>query len=109
MPAHRSRRFIAYVLLAAAWGGASAQVAPSVSLAEQMRGMLGKPPAAGTAAAPAAPVFAPAPSVASGGGLWAFHAPIVVSGHRGDGIPPPSCYRKSQQQGRKGCTSSKTF
>lgn len=77
MPSYRSRRFFASVLLAAAWGCASAQVAPSISLAEQMRGMLGKPAVAGT---PAAPVLAPTPPVAGGGGLGAFNAPIVVNG-----------------------------
>ena len=56
---------------------AAAQVAPSISLAEQMRGMLGKPAAGATAAAPA---FAPAPPVASGGGMGAFNAPIVAAG-----------------------------
>lgn len=65
------------LLLAAvvACAPAFAQVAPSISLAEQMRGMLGKPVKGGAAA----PAFAPAPAVASGG-LGAFNAPIVVDG-----------------------------
>jgi hypothetical protein len=77
------RKTLTLVLLAASLGQASAQVAPSISLAEQMRGMLGKPAAAGpagTTAAPAAPVFAPAPPVASGGGMGSFNAPIVANG-----------------------------
>lgn len=60
-------------------GLAAAQIAPSVSLAEQMRGMLAKP-AAGGGAAPAAPVFSPAPAVASASALAALNAPIVVNG-----------------------------
>lgn len=80
---------LAAALLAGAAGPALAQVAPSISLAEQMRGMLGKPAATAattattTAAAPAAaaaPVFTPAPAVASGGGVGVFNAPIVVNG-----------------------------
>jgi hypothetical protein len=77
------RKILTLALLAGALAQASAQVAPSISLAEQMRGMLGKPAAAGaagTAAAPAAPVFAPAPPVATGGGMGTFNAPIVVNG-----------------------------
>jgi len=72
-------RLRALSLAALAWvaTAAAAQVAPSVSLAEQMRGMLGKPAAAAPAAAPA---FAPAPAAAGGGSLGAFNAPIVVDG-----------------------------
>ena len=65
--------------LACAAGPALAQVAPAISLAEQMRGMLGKP-AAAAAATGAAPAFTPGPAVASGGGVGAFNAPIVVNG-----------------------------
>lgn len=72
------RKILALTTLACAALGASAQVAPSVSLAEQMRGMLGKPP--GSAAPAAAPAFTPAPPVASGvSGLGAFDAPIVAN------------------------------
>jgi hypothetical protein len=70
-------RTLALATLAWAATAATAQVAPSVSLAEQMRGMLGRPAAAGTAAAPA---FNPAPAAAPGGSLGAFNAPIVVDG-----------------------------
>jgi hypothetical protein len=71
---HRSV-IAALLALACATGTASAQVAPSLSLAEQMRGMLGKP----AGAAPAA--FAPAPAVAPGvQGLGSFDAPLVVNG-----------------------------
>lgn len=54
---------------------ALAQVAPSLSLADQMRGMLGKP-----AATPGAPAFSPAPAVTSASALAALNAPIVVNG-----------------------------
>lgn len=70
------RKILALTLLAGVSLHAAAQVAPSLSLAEQMRGMLGKSATPGTAAAPA---FAPAPPVASGG-MGAFNAPIVVNG-----------------------------
>jgi hypothetical protein len=76
LPFPRSLRLAAMALCLTA-GLASAQVAPSVSLAEQMRGMLGKPAAAGTAAAPA---FSPAPAVTSASALAALNAPIVVNG-----------------------------
>ena len=52
MPRPQILRFAAAVLACAA-GAATAQVAPSTSLAEQMRAMIGKPPAAGVAPAPA--------------------------------------------------------
>lgn len=69
----------ALAALACAAGAATAQVAPSISLAEQMRGMLGKPAAVGAAAAPQ--TFKPAPVAAPGvTGLGAFNAPIVVNG-----------------------------
>lgn len=64
--------------LACAAAPAFAQVAPSISLAEQMRGMLGKPAAGG--AATAAPTFAPAPAANGGANLGPFNAPIVVDG-----------------------------
>jgi maltooligosyltrehalose synthase len=71
-------RLFALAALCAAAVSASAQVAPSLSLAEQMRGMLGKPP---TAAAPTvAPTFSPAPAVTSASALTALNAPIVVNG-----------------------------
>ncbi|MFG6431873.1 DUF6683 family protein [Roseateles sp. LYH14W] len=56
------RALLAALALAAA--AAAAQVAPSLSLAEQMRSMIGKPPAAGTAAP--APAGGAAPLIASG-------------------------------------------
>lgn len=65
---------LSFAALALAAGAAGAQVAPSLSLAEQMRGMLGKPATAGAAPA-AAPVVAPAPAIASG-----VNAPLVASG-----------------------------
>lgn len=71
------RKTLALAALAGAALQATAQVAPSLSLAEQMRGMLGKPASAAPAAAPA---FAPAPAVANGGGMGVFNAPIVVDG-----------------------------
>ncbi|RTL36332.1 MAG: hypothetical protein EKK53_23225 [Burkholderiales bacterium] len=71
------RHILAVAALAGAALHATAQVAPSISLAEQMRGMLGKTASAAPAAAPA---FTPAPPVAAGGGLGAFNAPIVVDG-----------------------------
>ncbi len=62
------RRFLplrlALIALACAAGSAIAQVAPSLSLADQMRGMIGPPPAAGTA--PPAPTTGAAPVTASG-------------------------------------------
>lgn len=76
---HLRTRLCSFALaLACVAGPAAAQVAPSISLAEQMRGMLGKPPTAG-AAAPA-PTFTPAPPVAARGGLGTFNAPIVAAG-----------------------------
>lgn len=72
------RRWFALALLAGASLNAAAQVAPSVSLAEQMRGMLGKTATPGVAAP--APAFKPAPPVAAGSGMGAFNAPIVVNG-----------------------------
>ncbi|MFG6460783.1 DUF6683 family protein [Roseateles sp. DXS20W] len=75
------RKILALTTLACAALGASAQVAPSVSLAEQMRGMLGKPPAGAAPTAAPAPAFTPAPVITSGViGLGAFNAPIVASG-----------------------------
>ncbi|WP_457419865.1 DUF6683 family protein [Roseateles sp. P5_E7] len=56
------RTVVAALTCAAA--AATAQVAPSLSLAEQMRSMIGKPPAAGTAAP--APAGGAAPLIASG-------------------------------------------
>lgn len=74
------RKILALSTLACAALGASAQVAPSVSLAEQMRGMLGKAPAGATTAAAPAPAFTPAPVITSGvSGLGAFNAPIVAN------------------------------
>ena len=70
---------LAVAALCCTAGLAVAQVAPAVSLAEQMRGMLAKP-AAGGLAAPAAPVFSPAPAVTSASALAALNAPIVVNG-----------------------------
>lgn len=70
-------RSLAAAALACAAGAATAQVAPAISLAEQMRGMLGKPAAAPAAAgADASPVFGAeraAPLTVGG-------APIVVDG-----------------------------
>lgn len=66
---------LAAAVLACAAGAASAQVAPAISLAEQMRAMLDKPGAGGTAAPVA---FNPAPTVPSGSGLGATAAPIVA-------------------------------
>ncbi|MDG0856484.1 DUF6683 family protein [Roseateles puraquae] len=57
------RHFLLPLALAAAAGLATAQVAPAVSLAEQMRGMLGKPAA-----------------TTEGASLGVFNAPIVVNG-----------------------------
>lgn len=74
MPLRTARRLLA-ALAAVACAATSAQVAPSLSLAQQMRGMLGQP-AAGTAAAPAG--FAPAPAAA--GSLGMFNAPLVAAG-----------------------------
>jgi hypothetical protein len=74
MALHTARRLIA-VIAAFACSAASAQVAPSLSLAQQMRGMLGQP-AAGTTASP--PAFAPAPTAA--GSLGVFNAPLVAAG-----------------------------
>lgn len=73
---------LALASLACAAGPALAQVAPTISLAEQMRSMLGKPaPAGGGTAAAPAPAFNPAPAAATGGGnLGAFNAPIVAAG-----------------------------
>jgi len=62
MPRLQILRFAAAVLACAA-GAATAQVAPSTSLAEQMRAMLGKPAAVGVA--PAMPQAA-APVIANG-------------------------------------------
>jgi len=64
----------ALAALALACCAASAQVAPSVSLAEQMRSMLGTPPAAGSTAP--APAFGatPAPPLTTGG------APVLANG-----------------------------
>ena len=74
------RKILALTTLACATLGASAQVAPSVSLAEQMRGMLGKPPAGAAPSAAPAPAFTPAPVITSGvSGLGAFDAPIVAN------------------------------
>lgn len=81
MPSRPQASFlrVAVAALACAAAAATAQVAPSLSLAEQMRGMLGKPAAAGTAAPPQA--FKPAPAaVPATGGMGAFNAPIVVNG-----------------------------
>jgi hypothetical protein len=73
---HRLTTLVISMALAGTAGTAAAQVAPAISLAEQMRSMLGKPAAAGTAAA-----FSPAPVVAAGAtGLGSFDAPIVVAG-----------------------------
>jgi hypothetical protein len=63
MPGQLLRHCLLPLALAAAAGLASAQVAPTVSLAEQMRGMLGQPAAA-----------------TEGAGLGVFNAPIVVKG-----------------------------
>lgn len=65
MPRFAFRAAVAALVLAA--GAASAQVAPSLSLAEQMRSMLGPPPAGTPAPTPAAPSKAGgAPVIASG-------------------------------------------
>lgn len=69
---------LAAASLALAAGVATAQLAPSLSLAEQMRGMLGKPPAAGATAAP--PALKPAPAAAPAVALGGTNAPIVVNG-----------------------------
>lgn len=76
MPAPHLSRCLLPIVLAAACATATAQVAPALSLAEQMRGMLGQPAVAGTAA----PAFAPAPPSAQGGSLGVFNAPLVVNG-----------------------------
>jgi hypothetical protein len=60
---------LSFAAVALAAGAASAQVAPSLSLAEQMRGMLGKPAAATAGATATVPV------VTSG-----VNAPIVAAG-----------------------------
>lgn len=57
---------LALAALALAAGTATAQVAPAISLAEQMRSMIGKPLAAAGAT--------------GGGSLGVFNAPIVVNG-----------------------------
>ena len=69
----------ALAALAFAGAAASAQVAPSLSLAEQMRSMLGTPPSTTAAVAgnnAAAPAFGatPAPPLTAGG------APVIASG-----------------------------
>ncbi len=70
---HFTRRLTA-AALACAVGAATAQVAPAISLAEQMRGMIGKPAAAGGGqAAPAFGAERAAPLTVGG-------APIVVDG-----------------------------
>lgn len=66
---HRPFR-LALITLACAAGAATAQVAPSTSLAEQMRAMLGKPAAAGTA-----PVVSPGAAAATTAGT-----PVIASG-----------------------------
>lgn len=66
-------RTLALAALAGVAAPALAQVAPALSLAEQMRGMIGKPAAAGTAAAPAFGAERAAPLTVGG-------APIVVDG-----------------------------
>lgn len=68
-------RLVMAALVGAA-GAASAQVAPAVSLAEQMRAMLDKP---GGGAAPAT-MPKPVPASAIGGGSRAVAAPIVAEG-----------------------------
>ncbi|WP_457352022.1 DUF6683 family protein [Roseateles sp. P5_D6] len=70
---------LALAALVGAAGAATAQVAPSISLAEQMRTMLAKP-GAGGGAAPAAPVFSAAPAVTSASALAALNAPLVTNG-----------------------------
>lgn len=77
---HKFSVRLALAALCCTAGLATAQVAPSVSLAEQMRGMLAKPAAGGGAAAQSAPVFSPAPAVTSASALAALNAPIVVNG-----------------------------
>ena len=71
MPRFPCRAALAVLALALACGAATAQVAPSLSLAEQMRSMLGTPPAAAaggkTAPTPAPPPTAGAASVIAGG------------------------------------------
>ena len=77
MPRLRSLALrLAMAALVGAAGTATAQVAPSVSLAEQMRTMLGKPAAGGAAA----PAFSPAPAVTSASALAALNSPLVVNG-----------------------------
>lgn len=68
---------LAVAVLVGAAGAATAQVTPTVSLAEQMRAMLGKP-GTGGGAAPAPVVFNPAPAAATGAG--ATHAAVVADG-----------------------------
>jgi hypothetical protein len=76
-PRHRLRSLALIAALACA--GAAAQVAPAISLAEQMRGMLGQPKA--SAAATAAPSFAPLPATPTAtGGLGVFNGPLVAPG-----------------------------
>lgn len=87
------RRTVAALAVAVACGQAGlaqaqAQVAPSVSLADQMRGMLnpngggaGGAAAAGGSGGAAAPAFAPAPAVPAGArGLGTADAPLVAAG-----------------------------
>jgi hypothetical protein len=76
---HASFLRLAAAALAYAAGVATAQVAPSISLAEQMRGMLGKPAAASITTT--APAPKPAPAAAPGAAVvGSFNAPIVVNG-----------------------------
>ena len=67
---------LALAALACAAGTASAQVGPSLSLAEQMRSMIGKPAAAGGAGGPAMPAF----GATRAAPLTPGDAPIVASG-----------------------------
>lgn len=70
---------LALTLLAGIATAASAQVAPSISLAEQMRGMLGTPPAT-AGKAPPAPAALPAFGATPAAPLTVGGAPIVVDG-----------------------------
>lgn len=73
---------VALAALTLAATAATAQVAPSLSLAEQMRAMLGKPAAAGTAAPATAPATQAAPAFGAtpAAPLTAGGAPVLASG-----------------------------
>lgn len=71
---------VALAALTLAATAATAQVAPSLSLAEQMRAMLGKPATAGAAAPATAPQAAPAFGATPAAPLTAGGTPLIASG-----------------------------